>query len=92
MICPECDSEHIVRNGVRKNGKQNHLCRLCDRQFVENPLCHYRIPEEKRDLVDRLLLEKIPLAGIIGGPHRFLNDGFSTMSMNSMKMFRKNQR
>ena len=65
MICPECDSEHIVKNGVRKNGKQNHLCRLCDRQFVENPLCHYRIPEEKRDLVDRLLLEKIPLAGII---------------------------
>ncbi len=64
MVCPKCDSEHIVRNGVKENGKQNHLCRICDRQFVENPSDHYRIPGEKRSLVDRLLLEKIPLAGI----------------------------
>jgi len=28
MICPECDSEHIVKNGVKENGKQNHLCRM----------------------------------------------------------------
>jgi IS1 family transposase/transposase-like protein len=64
MICPECDSEHIVKNGVKENGKQNHLCRICDRQFVETPSDHYRISEETRALVDRLLLEKIPLAGI----------------------------
>lgn len=64
MICPECDSEHIVKNGVKENGKQNHQCLICDRQFVENPSGHYRIPDEKRSLVDRLLLEKIPLAGI----------------------------
>ena len=65
MICPECDSEHIVRNGVKENGKQNHLCRICNRQFIENPSGHYRISEEKRSLIDRLLLEKISLAGII---------------------------
>lgn len=64
MICPRCDSVHTVKNGVRKNGKQNNICLLCERQFVENPLCHYRIAEETRALVDRLLLEKIPLAGI----------------------------
>ncbi len=63
MICPQCDSEHIVKNGVRENGKQNHLCLLCNRQFVKNPLCHYRIPEETKALIDQLLLEKIPLAG-----------------------------
>lgn len=64
MICPQCGSEHIVRNGLRKNGKQNHLCLTCKRQFVENPSDHYRISEEKRSLANRLLLEKIPLAGI----------------------------
>ncbi|MCP4570706.1 MAG: IS1 family transposase [FCB group bacterium] len=63
MICPQCGPEHIVKNSVRENGKQNHLCLLCNRQFVENPLCHYRIPEETKALIDRLLLEKIPLAG-----------------------------
>ncbi len=64
MICPQCDSEHIVKNGIRQNGKQNYLCLLCNRQFVKNPLRHYRIPEETKALIDRLLLEKIPLAGI----------------------------
>ncbi len=63
MICPQCGPEHIVRNGVGENGKQNHLCLLCNRQFVGNPLCHYRIPEETKALIDRLLLEKIPLVG-----------------------------
>ncbi len=64
MICPRCCSVHSVKNGVRKNGKQNHICLLCGRQFVENPLCHYRIAEETEALIDRLLPEKIPLAGI----------------------------
>lgn len=64
MICPACDSEHIVKNGVKKNGKQNYMCDLCGRQFVENPSGHYRVSEEKRAWIDRLLVEKIPLAGI----------------------------
>ncbi len=34
------------------------------RQFVEHPE-HYRIPQATRDLVDRLLLEKLSLAGIV---------------------------
>jgi hypothetical protein len=63
MISPQCESEHLVKNGVSKNGKQNHICGLCGRQFVENPLDHYRIPEETKALIDRLPLEKIFLAG-----------------------------
>ena len=43
MICPRCDSVHIVKNGVRKNRKQNNICLLCDCQFVGNPSCHYCI-------------------------------------------------
>ncbi|MCG8363179.1 MAG: IS1 family transposase, partial [Pseudanabaenales cyanobacterium] len=36
MQCPECQSSHIRKNGMRR-GKQNHICVYCGRQFVENP-------------------------------------------------------
>ncbi len=62
-LCPECGSDHVVKNGRIHNGKQNHRCRGCGRQFVENPE-QKRISEETKVLIDRLLLEKIPLAGI----------------------------
>lgn len=32
MICPECQSEKVVKNGHRQ-GKQRYICRDCDRQF-----------------------------------------------------------
>ena len=65
MKCPACGNDHIVKNGVtRSSGKQNYLCRGCGRQFVENPQTP-GISENKRALIDRLLLEKIPLAGIV---------------------------
>jgi len=62
-LCPECGSDHVVKNGRIHNGKQNHRCRSCGRQFVENPE-QKRISEETKVLIDKLLLEKIPLAGI----------------------------
>ena len=34
MQCPECDSNHIRKNGIKK-GKQNHLCVDCGRQFID---------------------------------------------------------
>jgi insertion element IS1 protein InsB len=61
--CPECGSERVVKNGRIHNGKQNHRCRSCGRQFVENPE-QKRISEETKVLIDKLLLERIPLAGI----------------------------
>ena len=33
MECPECQSNHIRKNGTKK-GKQNHMCMGCGRQFV----------------------------------------------------------
>ena len=62
-MCPSCGSEGVVKNGRIHNGKQNHKCRACGRQFVENPQ-QKRISQETKDLIDRLLLEKLPLAGI----------------------------
>ena len=35
--CPSCNSKQIVKNGKIHNGKQNHKCRDCGRQFVQNP-------------------------------------------------------
>ena len=63
MNCPKCESEQIIKNGSIHNGKQKYICKECGRQFVENP--QYRvISDETKSLIDKLLLEKLPLAGI----------------------------
>jgi insertion element IS1 protein InsB len=53
-----------MKNGKTRRGKQNHKCRDCGRQFVEDPQWQ---PKDKDiiALVNLLLLEKIPLAGIV---------------------------
>ena len=61
--CPSCKSTAIVKNGFNATGKQNHLCKDCGRQFVLNPIVS-PISDEVKSLIDRLLLERIPLAGI----------------------------
>ena len=63
MTCPTCGSHDISKNGMTRRGKQNHKCRDCGRQFVEDPQWQ---PKDKDTfgLVNLLLLEKIPLAGI----------------------------
>ena len=61
--CPSCGSQHIVKNGRTHSGKSNHKCKACGRQFVDNPQ-QKLISQETKDLIDKLLLEKIPLAGI----------------------------
>ena len=62
-VCPRCQSPKYKKNGHIHNGKQNHHCHDCGRQFVR---CfeQYRIAEEKRTLIERLLLERISLRGI----------------------------
>jgi insertion element IS1 protein InsB len=52
-----------MKNGTTRRGKQNYKCRDCGRQFVENPQWKRR-EADTRATIDRLLLEKIPLAGI----------------------------
>jgi insertion element IS1 protein InsB len=64
LTCPACGSHDISKNGTTRRGKQNYKCRDCNRQFVEDPQWK---PKDKDtlSLVDLLLLEKIPLAGIV---------------------------
>ena len=52
-----------MKNGTTRRGKQNYKCRDCGRQFVENPQWKRREPGSTT-MIDRLLLEKIPLTGI----------------------------
>lgn len=56
---------HVQTNGQDHihTGKQRFLCRACGRQFVENPT-NKLIDSETRELIDRLLLERISMAGI----------------------------
>ena len=63
MTCPTCGSHDISKNGTTRRGKQNYKCRDCGRQFVEDPQWK---PKDKDmlGLINLLLLEKIPLAGI----------------------------
>ena len=62
-VCPRCKSPKYKKNGHIHNGKQNHHCHDCGRQFVR---CfeQYRVAEEKRTLIERLLMERISLRGI----------------------------
>lgn len=61
LRCPRCQLSHIKRNGHTYYGKQNYQCKLCDRQFV---IRHEIVTSEKRELIKKLLLERISLRGI----------------------------
>lgn len=63
LTCPTCQSKEIKRNGHIHNGKQNYQCKLCGRQFVPEATKRY-VSEQEREMIDRLLLERISLAGI----------------------------
>jgi transposase-like protein len=64
MKCPRCYSQYILKNGHIHTGKQNFKCRDCARQFVMNARSQ-PISKSTIELIDRLLLEKISLAGIV---------------------------
>src|SRR5262249_54586373 len=50
-VCPQCKSAKYKKNGHTHNGKQNHHCHDCGRQFVQ--CCEqYLISAEKRSLIE----------------------------------------
>jgi insertion element IS1 protein InsB len=62
-VCPRCKSSRHKKNGHMHNGKQNHHCHDCGRQFVQC-FAQYLIAEDKRALIERLLVERIALRGM----------------------------
>ena len=76
MQCPRCQGTQVVKNGTIHSGKPKWMCKTCQRQFVANPE-QRRIAVETKALVDKLLLERISLAGIVrstGVSPRWLQD------------------
>lgn len=63
MNCPHCHSPRVKKNGHTFYGKQNHQCTACQRQFVESGPDWY-VSQEDKILINKLLLERISLAGI----------------------------
>jgi len=62
LLCPDCYSCNIKKNGRTHYGKQNYKCKICHRQFVENNV--HTIGPEKRVQIKNALKERISLRGI----------------------------
>lgn len=63
LHCPSCESFQTVKNGSPHHKKPKFKCQACGRQFVQN-YSKKVISSETKSLIDKLLLEKISLAGI----------------------------
>ena len=63
MPCPKCQSTQAIKYGHTHYGKPRFRCQECGRQFVDNP-SRQPIDEATRQLVDKLLLERLALAAI----------------------------
>ncbi|PRY03359.1 IS1 family transposase [Pontibacter ummariensis] len=69
--CPYCHSLKVVKNGVKRTGKQNFLCRSCGKQFqffYQKPGCRPAV----KALVLRLLVRNSGIRDIeqVTGGHR----------------------
>lgn len=76
MRCPDCHAQEVVKNGFNGTHKQMYRCKKCGRQFVLDPE-KSPISSETKDPIDKLLLERLPLAGIarvVGVSERWLQN------------------
>jgi insertion element IS1 protein InsB len=61
LSCPHCRSSQIKLNGHTHYRKHNHQCLACGRQFVADSQL---VSEQTKELIKRLLLERLSLSGI----------------------------
>jgi len=61
--CPDCHTDQVIKNGSNGTGKPKYACKACGRQFVDDPAWRV-ISDEIKGIIDRLLHERIALAGI----------------------------
>ena len=64
MPCPRCQGTHVVKNGTIHSGTPKWMCKDCRRQFVTDPV-QLRISDNTKQTIDKLLLERLSLAGIV---------------------------
>jgi transposase-like protein len=63
FLCPKCGSCHTIKNGSTHNGKPKRKCKDCGQPLVSNPT-NKTVSDETKQLIDKLLLERISLRGI----------------------------
>lgn len=63
MNCPQCQSTQSIKYGQTHYGKPRFRCQDCGRQFVEHAT-RQPIDATTRQLIDKLLLERLALAAI----------------------------
>lgn len=80
LPCPSCGSQTIVKNGLIHNGKQNHKCKDCGRQFVEDPQ-QKRINPQTTVLID---LRKYPWL-VPSGFVMYQKAGYKSMGTANMQ-------
>jgi transposase-like protein len=61
--CPDCHTDQVINNGSNATKKPNYACKACGRQCVDAPAWRV-ISDEITGIIDRLLHERISLAGI----------------------------
>jgi insertion element IS1 protein InsB len=64
MQCPRCQGTRLVKNGTIHSGKPKWMCKDCHRQFVVDN-AQRLISDETKQTIDKLLLERVSLAGIV---------------------------
>jgi IS1 transposase len=72
--CPQCKSPTYKKNGHIHTGKQNHQCQNCGRQFVQS-FAQYRISDDTRALIERLLAVDLNCHGCQKSPGHCLSRG-----------------
>ena len=58
VLCPQCHSEHISKNGKASNGKQRYICQNEDcpcRTFILDYQYQGRLPGVKRKMIGMAL-------------------------------------
>lgn len=69
-------NKNIVRNGKKKNGTQNYLCRECGQQFVRTkgtPLYNSKLPKKEVKKICDNLVEKSSFRGVARATRHSLN-------------------
>ncbi len=62
--CPYCLSTNVIRKGMnKKQTKRRYKCKSCLKRYVEGGKDFF-IDQDKIELIDRLLLERLSLRGI----------------------------
>jgi insertion element IS1 protein InsB len=93
--CPKCNSSNVIKNGSIFSGKKKFMCNDCNRQFVDSP-SNKIIKDEEWDIVDRLLLERMPISAISrvmnisrGWLHEYIKIKRESVSNTSFQMSTK---